>query len=203
MLDIISGVESDEIFGFIKLTIRVPTELISKYSDFPPIFKNVEIKLEDIGETMQQFCKDTKRTTGVKRSLISSMFGIGIIISTPLMKKYLEMGLIVEDIEWVLDYHPETCFKWFQDSIIQARRCADLDKIYAILGDTSKTLGNAFYGGTLIDRSKHTSVKMVDEEKVHNHIKNPMFKTMEELNDRIFEVEKTKKTLRHNTPIQI
>ena len=92
--DIISGIESDEIFGYIKLSIRVPDELIPKYSEFPPIFKDIEIKLEDIGPTMQEFCEATTRTTGVKRSLLSSMKGEGIVISTPLLKKYLIMGLI-------------------------------------------------------------------------------------------------------------
>ena len=122
MQDVITGVNSDEIFGFVKLSIKVPEELIPKYSEFPPIFKNVEIKLEDIGDVMQKFCKDTNRTTGVKRSLISSMFGDEIVISTVLMKKYLEMGLIVTDIEWILEYDPQTCFKWFQDDVIHDRR---------------------------------------------------------------------------------
>ena len=62
---------------------------------------------------------------------------------------------------------------------------------------------NVFYGGTLIDRSKHTKAKIVNEDKVYNHIKHPLFKTMQELNNNIFEVEKSKKTVRYNTPIQI
>ena len=45
MDDIIGGVQSNEIFGFTKLSLRVPEELIPRYSEFPPIFKNVEINL--------------------------------------------------------------------------------------------------------------------------------------------------------------
>ena len=68
MEDIIQGVKCGEIFGFIKVSLHVPDDLIPKYSDFPPIYKNCAIDIEHIGETMQKFCEETKRTTGVKRS---------------------------------------------------------------------------------------------------------------------------------------
>ena len=72
-----------------------------------------------------------------------------------------------------------------------------------MIGECSKLLGNAFYGGTLIDRSKHTSVTIVNEERISNHIKSPNFKTMVELNDHFYEIEKSRKTVKHNTPITV
>ena len=45
MKDIIDGVQSDELFGFVKLSLPVPRDLISKYSEFPPVFKNTSIEL--------------------------------------------------------------------------------------------------------------------------------------------------------------
>ena len=138
MQDIINGVDSGEIFGFIKLSIHVPESDIPKYSEFPPIFKNSPIEIEDMGETMQKFCEETGRKTGVKRSLISSMKGENIVISTPLLKKYLDMKLVVDDVEWVLDYRPQECFKWFMDDVIHARRKPDLHPDYAIIGDCKR-----------------------------------------------------------------
>ena len=163
MNDIINAVISGELFGYVKLSLHVPENLIPKFTDFPIIFKNTSIDLEDIGETMQKFCQDTNRTTGVKRALISSMFGKDIVISTPLMKKYLELGLVIDNIEWILDYQPNNCFEWFMNNVIDGRRTADLDPQYAIIGDCLKTLGNAFYGGTLINRRKYTSTTIVGE----------------------------------------
>ena len=203
MQDIIEGVKSDEIFGFAKVSLHVPEDLVPRYSEFPPVFKNTSIEIDDMGETMQKFCEDTNRKTGVKRSLISSMKGENIVISTPLLKKYLEMQLIVDDLEWILDYCPKECFEWFMDDVIKARRMADLDRDFAIIGDCQKTLGNSFYGGTLIDRTKHKSVTFVEHERIRNHIRNPLFKTMIELNDGISEVTKSRKKVKHTSPIQI
>ena len=64
-------------------------------------------------------------------------------------------------------------------------------------------MGNAFYGGTGMDKSKHTSLKFCDEEKIHGHIRHPLFKTLEELNNGIYEVEKTKKKVYLDSPVQI
>ena len=201
--DIVEAVQKDEIFGFVKVDIHVPDRLKEKFSEFPPIFKNVEIPIDAVGEYMQEFCKLNNRTTGVKRSLISSMFGKGIVISTELLKKYLDMELIVTDIEWTLEYIPKTCFDWFEKEVIHNRRKADLDKDCKILGETSKLMGNAFYGGTGMDKSKHTSLKFCDEEKIHGHIRHPLFKTLEERNDDIYEVEKSKKRAYLDSPVQI
>ena len=77
------------------MDIHVKDEDVSKFSEFPPIFKNTEIKMTDIGEHMQECSRSITRKTGVKRSLISSMKGKGIIILTPLLKWYLENGLVV------------------------------------------------------------------------------------------------------------
>ena len=54
-----------------------------------------------------------------------------------------------------------------------------------------------------MDKSKHTSLKFCDEEKIHRHIRHPLFKTLEELNDDIYEVEKTKKKIYLDSPLQI
>ena len=81
------------------------------------------------------------------------------------------MGLVIDDIDWILDYDGRCCYKWFRDKLIDGRRTVDLDPSYSIIEDCLKTRGNAFYGGNLIDGSKHTSVSIVDKEKIGNHTK--------------------------------
>ena len=87
--------------------------------------------------------------------------------------------------------------------MIRDRRLADLDPNHKIKGETSKTLGNSWYGGTLMNKAKHTSLRFCKEKNIENHIKNPLFKNMEELNGGIFEVEKAKKKVVLDTPIHI
>ena len=105
--DILKGIMNDDLFGIVKYSVHVPEHLVNKFSEFPPIFKNTEITIADIGEHMQEFCRKTTRRTGVKRSLISSMWGEGIVTLSPLLKKYVEMGLVVTDIEFIMEYNPK------------------------------------------------------------------------------------------------
>jgi hypothetical protein len=193
---------SDESFGFVKCDLHTPEHLIPKFSEFPVIFKNVEIPISAIGEHMQEFCRKTTRRCGVKRSLISSMYGEGVVIMTPLFKKYIELGLICTDIEWVMEYTPKRVFSWFVDSVTNTRRMADLFPSWKIRGQTAKTKGNATVGITMM-KSRHTSVKFCKEDNIDTHINNPFFKTMETLDDGIYEIEKTKKTVKIDTAIQI
>ena len=54
-----------------------------------------------------------------------------------------------------------------------------------------------------MDKSKHTSVKYCEQDNVIGHIRSPLFKSLEVLNDGIFEIEKTKKKIVHDVPLQI
>ena len=139
--DILQAITDNKIFGIVKCSLHVPLHLIDTYSEFPPIFKNVEIKLEDIGDHMLEHCRKINRKVGVKKSLISSMWAKNLIILTPLLKKYVEMGLVVDDIEFVMEYNPKRCFKWFQDEVVNDRRMADLNSDWKIRGETSKCKG--------------------------------------------------------------
>ena len=73
--------------------------------------------MTDIGEHMRVYCRAIGRKTGIKRSLISSMHAEDILLSTPLLKKYLEMGLVVTNIETVIEYNGKRVFKWFMDEV--------------------------------------------------------------------------------------
>ena len=77
--DIKNGIMGDEIFVIVKCNMKVPKHLEDHFSDFPPIFKNVEIKLEDIGPHVQEYTNSIGRTKGFAKSLISSMSGKGMV----------------------------------------------------------------------------------------------------------------------------
>ena len=114
MQTILDDVMSEKIFGFVECDIHVPEDLVDKFSEFPPIFKNTEITMTDIGDHMREFCRKTTRRTGVKRSLISSMHAKGILLLTTLLKKYLEMGLVVTNVETVIVYNGKSVFNGFR-----------------------------------------------------------------------------------------
>ena len=201
--DMKNAILDDESFGIVKCSVHVPKDKIEHFSEFPVIFKNTKIDLDDVGEHMQAHCKSINRKKGVSRSLISSMKGDGIVILTPLFKKYMELGLICTDIEWIIEYNPKRVFEWFVDEVVTDRRRSDLDPDWKVRGETSKTKGNSCYGYSIIDKSKHKNISFVSEENIENHIKNPLLKDIEVLNGDIYQVEKTKKKIVHDMPIQI
>ena len=110
--DIIDAVKGGELFGFIQCSIHVPQHLIETFSEFPPIFKN------------------------------SSMRGENIQLLSPLPKKYLEMGLVVTNIEFVIEYNGKCVFEWLMNEVVNYRRMADLNPEYTVRSETSKTKGN-------------------------------------------------------------
>ncbi len=201
--DIKDAIMTKESFGIVKCSIHVPEDKIDHFSEFPVIFKNSEITLADIGPHMQEYCRSITRKTGVSKSLISSMKGDGIIIATPLFEKYIQLGLVCTDIEWIIEYHPKKVFEWFRDEVIHDRRMADLDPNWAIRGETSKCKGNCAYGRCLMCKEKHTNISFVSSENIETHVKNPLLKNIEKLEGDIYEVEKTKKKVVFDNPIQI
>ena len=201
--DIQDTIMRDEVFGIVKVSLHVPDHLKSYFEDFPPLFKNHKIEFNDIGEHMKQFCRTIGRTKGVDRSLISSMKGEGMVMLTPLFKKYMEMGLVCTDIEYILEYNPKPVFKWFVDKVTNDRRRADLDPDLGIIGETSKTQGNACYGYCCIDKMKHNSVRFCAKEDLHRHTADPFFKSMEELDNGMYEIVKKKRKVIQDAPIQV
>ena len=97
--DILQKVRSGEFFGLIQCNIHVPERLREKFSDLPPIFKNTTISRDDIGPHMKEHCIANHLLTQPRRSLISSYHAQGILLATPLLKWYLEHGLVVTDVQ--------------------------------------------------------------------------------------------------------
>ena len=135
--------------------------------------------MQDIGQHMQEYARSIQREKGIEKALISSMHGKGIIILSPLFQKYIEMGLKCTNIEWILEYHPKAVFHWFQEEVVHERRMADLNPEWIARGESAKTDGNCAYGKSVIDKTKHNSVKFVDEENLGIHVQNPRLKSID------------------------
>ena len=53
-----SAIQNDKIFGMVLSDIKTPKHLKSYFSEFCPIFKNVEVGREDVGDLMEKFAVD-------------------------------------------------------------------------------------------------------------------------------------------------
>jgi len=141
--EILAAVTSGELFGMVEVDIEVPPELKDHFAEMPPIFKNVDIRREDIGEHMREFAEANNLMSQPRRSLIGSYFRKKILLATPLLQWYLSHGLKVTKVYQVIQYWPDNCFLKFGKDVSDARRAGDADPDKAIIADTMKLLGKS------------------------------------------------------------
>ena len=194
------------LFGFVEVDIKVPDNLKEKFAEMPPIFKNETIEFKDIGEHMQNFYTSNNIKYNKSGKLISSMFGNKILLYTPLLKWYLEHGLVITKVYQYIKYIPTTCFQEFADAVSDARRAGDTDKNLLIIGNTMKTIGNSAYGKMITNKEKHITLKYVGEDKISKQINSRHFKdciVMGKDDDVVYEVSTTKSKIKVDLPTQI
>ena len=201
--DIEKAVLNGSLFGLVQCDIRVPEHLHDHFSEMTPIFKNAEVSREDIGEFMESYANEKKLLSQPRKTLVGSYFGKNMILITPLLQWYLQHGLVITDIQQVIEYQPQRCFKTFGETVSEARRKGDEDPSKSILADTFKLLGNSAYGKTITNIAKHTDVKYTDQEKAQKHVNDPLFRKLTPLTESVFEVEMAKSKLNWNLPLQI
>jgi hypothetical protein len=213
--EILEAVVNDRLFGVIECDILVPEEwhvikpntVLTPYEYFKeycPIFCNVNVNFEDIGEHMQAFVLENGLSQKPRRVLVSGLRAKKILLCTELLKWYLNHGLIVSHIYQVVEYAKAKCFAPFADTVTRARREGDLNPNSKLLADTYKLLGNSAYGGLLMNKEKHKKVSFVEGH--HDALRktnSPQFRQMEILDKDLFEIQMAKKRIKMDLPIQL
>jgi hypothetical protein len=121
-----------------------------------------------------------------------------MLIATPLLKWYLEHGMVVTKIYQVVEFTLHRCFQEFVKEVSNGRRLCDAHPDKAIIADTKNVEGNSAYGGTIMDQEKFQSVTYVQcEGGVMLEANKPQFKKMTTLldQDEYFEVEKSQREI--------
>ena len=229
---ILSAIRNESLFGVVECDVRVPDALKPKFAEMCPIFKNIEISREDIGQHMQTFAEEENIMSQPRRSLVGSYFGEKILLASPLIKWYLEHGLEVTHIYQVVEYTPVPCFQPFGEAVSDAKRAGDVDPNKAIIADTMKLVscspievkeeeirfkvqkthinvvvfskvGNSSYGKTITDQEHHREVQICLETKAPQLINKPFFRQTHQIEENTFEVQSCKKKIKLNLPMQV
>jgi hypothetical protein len=108
---------AEKLFGALEVDLHVPDTMKSKFTEMPPIFKNVEVSRNDIGDHMRQYAVDHDIMSQPRKGLVGNMFGEKIMVISPLLKWYVEHGLKVTQIHQVVEYTPATCFQKFGEKV--------------------------------------------------------------------------------------
>ena len=189
------------LFGYIQCDIEVPEHLRDYFSNFPPTFKNTVVSRDDIGNLMKEFAEKEGIMPQPKRMLISSFSLTNGTITTPLLLFYLKLGLVCRKIHRLIQYTPRKCFDNFVQSAVDARRQGDKNPNSSVVAETMKLLANSSYGYQIMDRSRNTVTKHLNDEKTHSAINSKFFKLLNHITDQLYEVELPKSEIEHREPI--
>ena len=96
----IAAVREGSLFGMVECDIEVPDPLRPYFAEMTPIFKNIKVSHENIGEPMRQYAEANKLLTQPRRSLIGSYLGQKILLATPLLQWYLAVTKIYQVIQY-------------------------------------------------------------------------------------------------------
>ena len=80
-------------------------------------------------------------------------------------------------------------FKKFLQSALNARREGDENPNSNVVTETMKLLANSSYGYQNMDRSPHTVIKYLSDEKTQVAINTKMFKYLDHINDQLYETK--------------
>ena len=79
--EFIRKILADDLFGLVQCDIHVPEHMKSYFAQFPPVFKNVDVSLDDVGPHMKRICERYGYLKKPRRTLISSFFGEQLLLS--------------------------------------------------------------------------------------------------------------------------
>ncbi|KAJ8025632.1 hypothetical protein HOLleu_33244 [Holothuria leucospilota] len=201
--EILNHIKSGDIFGVVECDITVPDTLKPHFAEMPPIFKNIEVGIEDIGDHMAQHAKRCDALPRPRRTLIGSMCATKVLLATPLLRWYLEHGLVVTKIHQIAQFLRKAVFEQFGEEVSNARREGDKDPSKSIIADTMKLIGNSAYGKTVTNKERQLNVQVCTDDKIFELVNDPFFKNLTPLVSDIYEVDLHKRVIELDLPIQI
>ena len=77
---------------------------LASFAEMTPIFKNVDVSLDDVGEFVQQYAKEHSIKDVAQCLIIGSYFGEKIGLTTPHLQWYLNHGLVIACIYTAVEY---------------------------------------------------------------------------------------------------
>ena len=127
-----------------------------------PIFKNVEVGREHLGERMLCLVRQRNYLSRPSRMLVGALKGERVLLFSELAWWYMQHRLVISRIYQLLQYKQSKPFQSFGESVFATRREGDADPTKSVIADTGKLVGNSCFGKTIVDEDRHRRVLYVD-----------------------------------------
>ena len=214
---ILDAVDTGTLFGMVEVDIQVPEQwplyfqhpTLTPYQyleEMSPLFCTTEIPFDTIGEHMQAHIREHKLSDQPRRLLVGGIKARQILLATPLLRWYLDHGMIVTKIYQVVEFQSLRCFRDFVQEVSNARRQGDMDPDTAIIANTMKVIGNSGYSSLIMDKTNHREVQYVQgENETCLKVNEPRFRSLDclDLAEQYYEVQMSKRKINLDLPIQL
>ena len=191
------------LYGMVLCDVFVPDHLKDNFSTYQPIFKNVEIGIDDIGPYMKKYAEERGLLKKKRRCLVGSYFVEQELICTPLLRWYLTHGFQVRNVDLIVEYVPQRCFEKFGQICSDMRREGDLDPSKKPLASAAKLIQNSLYGKSITNKSAFKTITYQHPDDAFDFINNPLFRQAKEITDEVVEIELFKKNVVWDLPFQM
>ena len=198
---LLEEIKKGKLFGYVQCDIEVPEELISKFINFPPIFKKNFVSKSDIGDLMKNYAKEEKLSSQPRKMLISIFTLQNGTLNNPLLLFYLQLDLVCSKIHRFIEETPNNCFNSFVQSAVDERRQCDENTNSSVVVEAIKLLAISSYGYQIMDRSRQTVTKYITDEKTDAAINSKLFQKLDHVNNSLFEGELAKAQVEHKDSI--
>ena len=182
-------IDPGAMFGFVQCYINFSESLREKFANFPPISIITKIGTEHIGPLLQQYAGKERLMSQPRRMLLFFFQLSNGAIVTRLLLFSLELRLVCTKTYHFLGYIPVKCLNNFVQSAVNGRRQVDESPSSSVDAETTKLLANSSYGYKIVDHSRHSVRRYMNDENTHAASSKKIFRSLGRINDQLYEVE--------------
>ena len=168
--EIVSKVGNGEFHGLLKVDIFLEEPWATKYEFFPFFCQNQLVYRENLSPQMQNVCEANKALKRPSKQLVSVSNAKSLLVTSELLKWYLEHHAKVDFVHWCLEYKRAYVFKDKIEKMVEWRRASIYDKNKTAQANSAKLLANSTVGKTGEDISRHKNTKICGVSQVHKYV---------------------------------
>ena len=140
---ILQGIKDDALFGYIVADVTTPPDVLKEILplNFPPVINRREIDESMISDYIMSRC-EARNTKLPQKTLVQTYHGKQLVIYTPTVQFYMEIGLEITNVTKFVQYLPTKPLNAFVDKITTGR----IDAVKSgneSLGTAYKIIGNS------------------------------------------------------------
>ena len=175
-----------EFFGMAEVDLECPDYVKEDLDKFPALFVKGSLKNE---------------TNAQLRGVLSCEKAL---LTTPYLQCLISVGYKITKVYQAWEFRAAKCLKPFIDQVVYERRKGDIPGGNPLQANTYKLIGNSFYGGSVMNKDRHTDIAYYSNMfEVCKNMNKPSFCDAEQINDRLVELHSTKQKIDQNIPIQV